>query len=377
MSMDFRGDPSSALLEVLDPEQNKSFSDHYLEVDFDLREVFFITTANSEYEIPFPLHDRMEVVHLSGYTRLEKTQIAKLFLMPKQLRESGLKDNHVRFKDDGLDTIIQRYTREAGVRELERQIASICRKVARKVVTEKPRKAVKVTADVVAALLGPPKYTDLRAEVKPQVGVSVGMAWTMTGGDILNVETSTTKGKGVLVLTGQLGDVMKESAQAGYTFLRAHAEELGLPLDFHKNRDVHVHVPEGAIPKDGPSAGLPITVSMLSALRDMAPKESLAMTGEITLRGRVLGIGGVKEKVLAAHRAGIRTVVMPKENEKDMPDVPEEVLEDVSFIFVETVDEAIRLAFGDSLARRRKRVSVREGRAPARPERSRRSVTRP
>jgi len=346
MSVDFRGDPSSALLEVLDPGQNKVFSDHYLEVDFDLHEVFFITTANSEYDIPYALHDRMEIVRLAGYTGLEKVQIAKLFLIPKQMTESGLQNRHIRFVNDGIETVIQRYTREAGVRELERQIASICRKVARKVVANERRSAAVVTDEAVGKLLGPAKYTSLLADAKPQVGVAVGMAWTMSGGDILNVETSTMKGKGELTLTGQLGDVMKESAQAAHTFLRAHAQELKIPAEFHKTKDLHVHVPEGAIPKDGPSAGLPIAVSMLSALRKKPPKASLAMTGEITLRGRVLGIGGIKEKALAAHRAGIRTVVLPKENEKDLPEVPEDVRKDIQFAFVDTMQEAFRLAFG-------------------------------
>ena len=353
MSVDFRGDPSSALLEVLDPEQNKAFSDHYLEVDFDLREVFFITTANSEYDVPYPLHDRMEVVHLSGYTGFEKMHIARLFLIPKQLAACGLKPKHIRFTDDGIDMIRQRYTREAGVRELERQIASVCRKVARRVVSNKRQSTVEVTEAVVGEMLGPPKYTEPRTEAKPQVGVAVGVAWTEAGGDVLNVETSITKGKGELILTGQLGDVMKESAQAAHTYLRAHAQELKVPVDFHKTKDVHVHVPEGAIPKDGPSAGLPIAVSMLSALKNKAPKASVAMTGEITLRGRVLVIGGLKEKVLAAHRAGIRTIILPKENQKDLPDIPEEVRNDVDFVFVETIDEVLGLVFGRPRAPRK------------------------
>ncbi|HOZ48610.1 MAG TPA: endopeptidase La [Candidatus Hydrogenedentes bacterium] len=346
MSIDFRGDPSSALLEVLDPEQNFAFSDHYLEVDFDLHEVFFIATANTEDDIPHALHDRMEVVRLSGYTPFEKMRIARQFLIPKQIRETGLKPQDIEVEDAAVDLLIQRYTFEAGVRELERQIAALCRKVARKTVTKKADRVTVIGKEAAEKLLGPAKYIDERAEVKPHVGVAVGMAWTMAGGDILNVETSVMKGKGELTLTGQLGDVMKESAQAAFTYLRAHARALGIPEAFHKSSDVHVHVPEGAIPKDGPSAGLPLAVSMLSALRQKAPKALLAMTGEISLRGRVLVVGGVKEKVLAAHRSGIKTVILPKGNEKDLPEIPEEVRKDVHFAFVETMDEVFRIAFG-------------------------------
>ena len=353
MSVDFRGDPSSALLEVLDPEQNKAFSDHYLEVDFDLSEVFFITTANTEYDIPYALHDRMEVVRLSGYAGFEKRRIATQFLIPKQMAASGLATRAMRFTDEGIETIIQRYTREAGVRELERQIAAVCRKVARKSLTRKRRTAVVINAKTVASLLGPAEYADVRADAKAQTGVAVGMAWTMSGGDILHVETSMMKGKGELMLTGQLGDVMKESGQAAYSFLRAHARELKIPGEFHKTKDIHVHVPEGAIPKDGPSAGVPLAVSMLSALTNRPPKSALALTGEITLRGRVLAVGGIKEKVLAAHRAGIRTVVLPKENEKDMPDIPGEVRNDIRFVFIETIDQALRHAFSPARSPKR------------------------
>lgn len=359
MNADFRGDPSSALLEVLDPEQNDTFSDHYLEVDFDLHEVFFITTANSEYDIPHALHDRMEIVRLSGYTGIEKMEIAKQFLIPKQRKESGLTAKNIRFEDAGVEMLIERYTQEAGVRELERRIAAVCRKVARNVVDKKRRGLTKITPEAVQYLLGPPEYSDLRADVKAQVGLAVGLAWTMFGGDILNIETTIMKGKGDLVLTGQLGDVMKESAQAAHTVLRARAQELKIPAEFHKNKDIHVHVPEGAIPKDGPSAGLAMAVSMLSALRKKAPRPKLAMTGEITLRGRVLPIGGVKEKVLAAHRAGITTVILPKENEKDLPDIPEEVRKDVTLQFVETVDEALGKTF---TAPRKKRTAVKKKR---------------
>ncbi len=345
MSMDFRGDPSSALLEVLDPEQNTAFSDHYLEVDFDLHEVFFITTANSEHEIPGPLHDRMEIVRLSGYTSYEKEHIAKLFLIPRQMKETGLTAKNISFEASGIHTIIQRYTREAGVRDLDRQIANVCRKVARKVVEDSSKKAAKIDANAVQELLGPHEYSDLRADDAAQPGVSVGLAWTWAGGDVLHIETSPMKGKGVLTLTGQLGDVMKESAHAAYTYLRSHAKQLRIPLDFNRKLDLHIHVPEGAIPKDGPSAGVAMAVSMVSALRNAPPAERLAMTGEITLRGRVLPVGGIKEKLLAAHRAGIRTVILPKENEKDLVDIPAEIKQDLKIALVTEVDEALRIAF--------------------------------
>ncbi len=345
MAVDFRGDPSSALLEVLDPAQNKMFSDHYLEVEFDLSEVFFICTANSEFDIPYALHDRMEIVRLPGYTIHEKEQIARLFLIPRQMEQCGLKPEHVDITDAAMDTLMQRYTREAGVRELERQIANIFRKVARKVVANEVAERWTVDAARVIDLLGPPPYSALRAEVQPQAGVAIGMAWTQAGGDILTIETSIMKGKGKVTLTGQLGDVMKESASAGYTYLRANAAELGIPADFYKNTDIHVHVPEGAIPKDGPSAGVALVTSMLSALTNTAPKGALSMTGEITLRGRVLPVGGIKEKVLAAHRAGIRQIILPKENEKDFPDIPEEVRKDIEFTLVESLAEVLAIAF--------------------------------
>lgn len=346
MSMDFRGDPSSALLEVLDPEQNRAFSDHYLEVDFDLHEVFFIATANNEFEIPAALHDRLEFVRVSGYTHYEKERIARMFLIPKQLKEAGLLEDDVHIEDSGIDVLVQRYTREAGVRELERRVATVFRKVARKVVTSGREGKVVLDGAGIVQLLGPEEYSDLRAEVKPQEGVAVGLAWTSVGGDILHIETSVTKGKGQLTLTGQLGEVMKESAHASYTYLRAHAKELKIPENFCKVFDLHVHVPEGAIPKDGPSAGVCIAVSMVSALRKKAPKDLLAMTGEITLRGRVLPVGGIKEKVLAAHRAGIKTVVLPKENVKDLGEIPPETREEIVFKPVEEVGEVFDIAFG-------------------------------
>jgi ATP-dependent Lon protease len=346
MSADFRGDPSSAMLEVLDPEQNHAFSDHYLEVDFDLREVFFIATANYEYDIPEPLHDRMEIVRLPGYTTFEKERIAKRFLVPKQQLASGLSEAHIRFATTGIDTIIQRYTREAGVRELERQLANVCRKVARRSVVGRPRARRTLISDKkVHELLGPAPYPELRAALEAQVGVAVGLAWTSVGGELLKIETITMKGKGDLVLTGQLGDVMKESAQAAYSYLRAQAQALGISSTFYKDLDMHLHVPEGAIPKDGPSAGVTIATSLLSALRQQAPTPSLAMTGEITLRGNVLVVGGLKEKVLAAHRAGIRRVLIPEENSKDLLDIPREVKREIEFIEVKNLDEVFAIAF--------------------------------
>jgi ATP-dependent Lon protease len=353
MSTDFRGDPSSALLEVLDPAQNHAFSDHYLEVDFDLREVFFIATANYEYDIPEALHDRLEIVRLPGYTSFEKERIARTFLVPKQQRACGLTDTEIRFERTGIDTIIQRYTREAGVRELERQISHVCRKVARKTVSSKHQARRTVVNEAkVHELLGAAPYSESRTDLEPQVGVSVGLAWTTVGGELLRIETLTMKGKGELVLTGQLGDVMKESAQAAYSYLRAHAQELKIPPLFYKDIDMHLHVPEGAIPKDGPSAGVTIATSLLSALRKEAPRTAVAMTGEITLRGNVLVIGGLKEKVLAAHRAGIRAIIIPEENAKDLIDIPREVKRDVEFVQVKHLDEVFRFVFGPQRKRR-------------------------
>lgn len=345
LSSDFRGDPSSALLEVLDPAQNKDFSDHYLEVSFDLSEVFFIATANTEYDIPHALQDRMEIVRLSGYTQREKEQIAALFLVPRMMADCGLTEKQVQFELTGIATIVERYTREAGVRELERQIARVLRKVARRVVEKSHKKKIVLDAATVIELLGPPEYSGLKAVEEPQAGVAIGMAWTQVGGDILYIETSTMEGKGKLSLTGQLGDVMKESAEAAYTYIRSHARELNVPADFYKKLDLHVHVAEGAVPKDGPSAGTALLVSMVSALKKVAPRAELSMTGEISLLGRVLPVGGIKEKVLAAHRSGVKTILLPRENEKDVPEIPNEVRETVSIVFVETVEEVLGLAF--------------------------------
>lgn len=345
MSTDFRGDPSSALLEVLDPAQNKAFSDHYLEVDFDLTNVFFVTTANNVYDIPHALRDRMEVVRMPGYTALEKRQISRGFLVPKQTSEAGLAPEQLTIADAAIDTIIARYTREAGVRELERRIAAICRKIARRVVSGEASTPEVVDAKAAVALLGPPVYTETMAERAPEPGTAVGMAWTETGGDILVIETSTMPGKGKLTLTGQLGEVMKESAQAAYTYLRANADALSVPADRFSGLDIHIHVPEGAIPKDGPSAGVALAVSLLSALRGVAPAAALSMSGEITLRGRVLPVGGIKEKVLAAQRAGIRHILLPKENEKDFPEIPKEVREEVRITLVDHVRQVFEAAF--------------------------------
>lgn len=345
LSADFRGDPSSALLEALDPEQNKHFSDHFLEVGFDLSEVFFITTANNEYNIPLPLQDRMEIVRLPGYTPEEKYEIARLYLQPRQINECGLNKVGLTITEEGMETLIQRYTREAGVRELDRSIASLCRKIARKIVDGETKVITVLDSKEIVALLGPPPYGEIQPETLADIGVAIGMAWTYTGGEVLRIESSVMQGKGALQLTGQLGDVMKESAAAAYTYIRTRAASLGVAAEFYKNTDVHVHIPEGAIPKDGPSAGLAMIVSLLSALRQEAPAPAIAMTGEITLRGRVLAVGGIKEKVIAAYRAGICHVVLPDENEKDFPDLPLEIREKVRFSLVSRVEEALPILF--------------------------------
>ncbi|MEQ8235353.1 MAG: endopeptidase La [Syntrophomonadaceae bacterium] len=343
MTMDFRGDPASALLEVLDPEQNNTFSDHYLDIPFDLSKVLFITTANSAYNIPRPLLDRMEVIEISGYSEEDKVNIATGYLVPKQIKEHGLKKKNINFSEAALRKIIREYTREAGVRSLERQIASICRKVARQVVKDKNYTAT-VTVNSLGKYLGTAKYRYGTAEKKSQVGVTTGLAWTDTGGDILAIEVALTKGKGRLTLTGKLGEVMKESAQAGLTYVRSKAEELGISPDVLDGYDIHIHVPEGAIPKDGPSAGITMATSLASAMSGRAVRHDLAMTGEITLRGNVLPIGGLKEKALAAHRAGIDTIILPQENQKDLEDVPANVRKKMKFILVSHMDEVLAAA---------------------------------
>ncbi len=350
MSTDFRGDPSAALMEVLDPEQNTSFMDHYLDVEYDLSKVFFIGTANVLHTLPPALLDRLEVIRLSGYTELEKLEIAKRHLISKQVEETGLKDSDVVFEDSGVEAIIQRYTREAGVRNLEREIGNVCRKVAHKVVLargakkKKKQAKIKVTADNIQDFLKVAKYRDLEAEKKNEVGVATGLAWTEVGGQILPIECTLMDGKGNLTLTGKLGDVMQESAQAAMSYVRSRSQQLGLPKDFYRHLDVHVHIPEGAIPKDGPSAGITLTTTLVSSLTRIKVRGDIAMTGEVTLRGKVLPIGGLKEKLLAAHRNGIFEAILPKENEKDLPDIPDNIRGDMKLHFVETMDEVLMIA---------------------------------
>ena len=343
LGADFRGDPSSALLEVLDPEQNQSFSDHYLEVDFDLSNVMFISTANYQDAIPPALRDRMEILDFSGYIEDEKVQIAKRHLVPKQLEENGLTSKEVTFHEGSIKELIRSYTREAGVRNLEREIANVLRKVARKHVEEKTNK-IKITKTKVSDYLGAPRFHSELAERTTKPGVVTGLAWTAAGGDILFVESTLMKGKGKLTLTGQLGDVMKESATAGLTYVRSHAEDFGIDPNFNETSDIHVHVPAGAIPKDGPSAGVSMVTSLVSLLTKKPVKEKVAMTGEITLRGNVLPIGGVKEKVTAAHRSGITEVILPDLNRKDLEDVPEHVSKDLTFHFVKEIRDVLKVA---------------------------------
>ncbi len=343
MNMDFRGDPASALLEVLDPEENHSFGDHYLELTFDLSEVMFITTANVLHAIPSPLLDRMEVITLSGYTEEEKVQIASRFLVSKQLQENGLNSNSLQISENTIHKIIEEYTREAGVRDLERKIGTICRKSA-KAVVEKKKRTIKVNKGNLHKFLGIPKYKQDEADKADKVGVATGLAWTQVGGEILAIEVATVKGKGGLILTGKLGDVMKESAQTGLTYIRSKASEFDIDVDFNEKYDIHVHVPEGAIPKDGPSAGITIVTAIVSALSGRPISGNVAMTGEVTLRGRVLPIGGVKEKVLAAHRAGIKTIILPSLNEKDIEEIPPDVKKGLNFVFVDNMDEVLKVA---------------------------------
>jgi ATP-dependent Lon protease len=393
MSMDFRGDPSAALLEVLDPEQNYMFMDHYLDVEYDLREVFFIATANVLHTIPPALQDRMEVIRLSGYTELEKLEIAKRFLVAKQRKDTGVTEEQVEFADAGLQTLIQGYTREAGVRNLEREVGNVCRKIARKLVEaqsandeptpviadaplemieeeaapveEAPEPATKkngkkkakkeeaplvpipkmfITPEAVTEMLGPVKFRDMDLDKQNEIGATTGLAWTEVGGSILTTEATVMEGRGKLTTTGKLGDVMQESAQAAMSYVRSRAQYLGLPKDFYRHLDIHVHVPEGAIPKDGPSAGITIATSICSALSTIPVRCDLAMTGEITLRGRVLPIGGLKEKLLAAHRHGIREVIIPRENERDLVDIPENIRKDMKMNFVFSMDEVLKIA---------------------------------
>ena len=327
MSMDFRGDPSSALLEVLDPEQNHTFTDHYLDVEFDLSSVFFIATANVLHTIPQALQDRLEVIRLPGYTEREKVEIAERHLVPKQVKSHGLEDKNVAFAEEALQDVVRQYTREAGVRNLEREISTILRKVARKVVLEGKDYHAEVTAENLPDYLGVPRYRCSQQEERNEIGTATGLAWTEVGGEILPIEVTLMPGKGALRLTGKLGDVMQESAHAAMSFVRSRAEDYGIAKDFNRRLDVHIHVPEGAIPKDGPSAGITMCTALVSALTKIPVRRDVAMTGEITLRGKVLPIGGVKEKLLAAHRIGVTTIILPRENEKDLADVPKNVLD--------------------------------------------------
>jgi ATP-dependent Lon protease len=354
MSMDFRGDPSSALLEVLDPEQNHSFNDHYLEVDLDLSEVMFVATANS-LNIPGPLLDRMEVIRIPGYTEDEKLHIAEKYLLPKQLKATGLKDAELKVSEGAVRDIVRYYTRESGVRNLEREISKICRKVVKEIALAGPRKsgkpmAVSVTPKNLDKYLGVQRFDFGRAEQESEVGLVTGLAWTEVGGDLLQIEATLLPGKGQLILTGQLGDVMQESAKAAYSVVRSRSERLGLDTEFHNKFDTHVHVPEGATPKDGPSAGIAMVTALVSVLSGVPIRSDVAMTGEITLRGRVLPIGGLKEKLLAALRGGIRTVIIPEENRKDLADIPRNVTQGLEIIPVKWIDEVLDIALVRALA---------------------------
>lgn len=343
MASDFRGDPASALLEVLDPEQNHNFSDHFIEEAYDLSHVMFIATANYVNNIPAPLLDRMELISLSGYTEMEKFHIASKHLLQKQLKENGLTKADLQIRKQALLKLIRRYTREAGVRNLERQLATICRKTA-KIIISGEQKRVIVTEKRLEDLLGKPIYRYGQMEVQDQVGTATGLAYTAAGGDTLSIEVAHYPGKGKLILTGKLGDVMRESAQAAFSYIRSRADQLNVPSDFHEKNDIHIHVPEGATPKDGPSAGITIATALVSSLTGRPIKKEVGMTGEITLRGRVLPIGGLKEKSLSAHRAGITTIIMPKENEKDLEDIPESVREELQFILVDHLDQVLEHA---------------------------------
>ncbi|HEU5180180.1 MAG TPA: endopeptidase La, partial [Candidatus Polarisedimenticolia bacterium] len=346
MSMDFRGDPSAALLEVLDPEQNSTFVDHYLDTEFDLSQVMFIATANVLHPVPPALKDRMEVIRLAGYTLNEKLRIAKQFLVDKQLVAHGLSPKNITVEEEAIRDIIENYTREAGVRSLEREIASVCRKLARRVVKEGKSYQHVVKPGELQDLLGVAKYRPKDADKAKQseVGVATGLAWTEVGGEILMTEATLMKGRGKLTLTGKLGDVMQESAQAALSYIRSRAEKLGIDDEFQKKYDIHIHVPEGAIPKDGPSAGITLATALASLLTKVPVRKDVAMTGEITLRGHVLPIGGVKEKVLAAHRLGIRTIILPRDNEKDLSEIPEDIQKSLEFKLVESMDEVLGIA---------------------------------
>jgi ATP-dependent Lon protease len=362
IGMDFRGDPSSALLEVLDPEQNFSFADHYLAVPFDLSKVMFITTGNLVDTIPSPLRDRMEIIYLSGYTTEEKLGIAKNYLIPKQLEEHGLSSKVLKITDPGLFNVISQYTREAGVRNLEREIANLCRKVAKKIAEGKDKIFV-INAQNLHRYLGVPKFLPEEEMEKDEIGVSTGLAWTETGGDIIYVEATTMKGKGLLTLTGQLGDIMKESAHAALSYVRSRSKKLGIKDDIFSKTDLHIHVPAGAIPKDGPSAGITMATAIASALTGQPVNKNIAMTGEVTLRGRVLPIGGLKEKTLAAKRMGIKKVIIPRRNKKDLEDIPKYIKKDMEFVFAETVDDVLDVALKKVNIRKRKMAVKNQGKS--------------
>jgi len=353
MANDFRGDPSAALLEVLDPNQNDTFSDHYIEEPYNLSKVMFITTANAIHTIPRPLLDRMEMLYIPGYTELEKLKIAEQYLLPKQMEEHGLTEEKLVVSEESLLKVIRLYTREAGVRNLNRMMETICRKTAKLIVSGEMEK-VDLTPEYLEELIGKTTYRYGLAETEDQIGACTGLAWTEAGGDTLTIEVAVLPGKGKLTLTGKLGDVMKESAQAAFSYIRSRAKELDVDPEFHEKNDIHIHVPEGAIPKDGPSAGITMATALISALSGTPVSREVGMTGEITLRGRVLPIGGLKEKSLAAHRAGLKTIIMPKDNEKDIDDIPETVRQDLTFIPVEHLDEVLDKA----LVRKQKKVTV-------------------
>jgi ATP-dependent Lon protease len=369
MSTDFRGDPSAALLEVLDPEQNNTFSDHYIECAFDLSNVMFVTTANSIYNIPQPLLDRMETIFIAGYTEEEKVKIAENFLVPKQVKENGLKNENLVISEATLRRIIRQYTREAGVRNLERQIAAICRKTARTTAKNRANKT-RVTVQNLDKFIGIPRFRFGLAEKENEVGVATGLAWTESGGDTLAIEVTLMKGKGRLTLTGKLGDVMQESAQAAFSYIRSRSENFNLQQDFHEEKDIHIHIPEGAIPKDGPSAGITMATALVSALTDTPVRKDVAMTGEITLRGRVLPVGGIKEKVLSAHRAGIKKILMPGDNKKDTTEIPANVRRRVDIVFVDHMDQVLKEALeekkeggGRGKGKRKEQAKAPEGNA--------------
>jgi ATP-dependent Lon protease len=349
MASDFRGDPASALLEVLDPEQNTSFQDHYLDVEYDLSQVLFVATANVLHTIPGPLQDRMEILRLHGYTELEKLEIAKQYLVKKQREGTGLSEKQAIFEDEALKQIIRSYTREAGVRNLEREIGNVCRKIARRVVKNGPKYQETVTAENLGEILGVAKFRDSQVHEKSEVGLVTGLAWTEMGGTILQTEVQVLDGKGKMTATGQLGDVMQESAQAALSYIRSRASHLGLAKDFYRNVDIHVHVPEGAIPKDGPSAGITLATGLASALTKIKVRRDIAMTGEITLRGKVLPIGGLKEKLLAAHRAGIFEAILPEDNRKDLAELPELLKNTMKLHFVEEMDQVLQIALEEKL----------------------------